>query len=216
MPVLRSGSSRGCAGCSTSTRSSSRSLAAFCWSCRGGHRQGHAGGHDLCRLGVSPVRGERPVPPCHLDHAGPPAHAPAGPFDDLPAHRRHLHPGRPAGPGRHAGHGRAGRGLGRGGGRDRARARLDQRAQMARRSGLPGPWLGGGGGHAAAVRPAGGRRAADRRRGLAYSAGAAVYALRRPDPVPAVFGYHEVFHLLVIAGVAAHFLAISLFALPTG
>jgi hemolysin III len=52
--------------------------------------------------------------------------------------------------------------------------------------------------------------------GLVYSAGAAVYALRRPDPVPAVFGYHEVFHLLVIAGVAAHFLAISLYALPTG
>jgi hemolysin III len=52
--------------------------------------------------------------------------------------------------------------------------------------------------------------------GLVYSAGAAVYALRRPDPVPLVFGYHEVFHLLVIAGVAAHFLAISLYALPTG
>jgi hemolysin III len=50
--------------------------------------------------------------------------------------------------------------------------------------------------------------------GLVYSVGAAVYALRRPDPVPAVFGYHEVFHLLVIVGVAAHFLAISLFALP--
>jgi predicted membrane channel-forming protein YqfA (hemolysin III family) len=29
-------------------------------------------------------------------------------------------------------------------------------------------------------------------------------------------GYHEVFHLLVIAGVAAHFLAISLFVLPPG
>jgi hemolysin III len=52
--------------------------------------------------------------------------------------------------------------------------------------------------------------------GLLYSAGAAVYALRRPDPRPAVLGYHEVFHLLVIAGVTAHFLAISLFALPTG
>jgi hemolysin III len=52
--------------------------------------------------------------------------------------------------------------------------------------------------------------------GLVYSVGAAVYALRRPDPVPAVLGYHEVFHLLVIAGVAAHFLAISLFVLPTG
>jgi hemolysin III len=51
--------------------------------------------------------------------------------------------------------------------------------------------------------------------GLVYSAGAAVYALRRPDPVPAVFGYHEVFHLLVIAGVAAHYLAISLYALPS-
>jgi predicted membrane channel-forming protein YqfA (hemolysin III family) len=37
-----------------------------------------------------------------------------------------------------------------------------------------------------------------------------------PDPEPAVFGYHEVLHLLVIAGVAAPFLAISLFALPTG
>jgi hemolysin III len=52
--------------------------------------------------------------------------------------------------------------------------------------------------------------------GLAYSAGAAVYALRRPDPAPATFGYHEVFHLLVIAGVAAHFLAISMFAVPIG
>jgi hemolysin III len=52
--------------------------------------------------------------------------------------------------------------------------------------------------------------------GLAYSAGAAIYALRRPDPAPAVFGYHEVFHLLVIVGVAAHFLAIGLFAVPSG
>ena len=52
--------------------------------------------------------------------------------------------------------------------------------------------------------------------GLVYSAGAPIYALRRPHPVPAVFGYHEVFHLLVIAGVAAHFLAISRYALPSG
>ena len=50
--------------------------------------------------------------------------------------------------------------------------------------------------------------------GLAYSAGAAVYGLPRSGP--AVFGYHEVFHLLVIAGVAAHFLAVDLYALPTG
>ena len=34
--------------------------------------------------------------------------------------------------------------------------------------------------------------------GLLYTAGAIIYALRRPDPVPAVFGYHEIFHVLVI------------------
>jgi hemolysin III len=41
--------------------------------------------------------------------------------------------------------------------------------------------------------------------GLLYTLGAVVYAFRRPDPAPAVFGYHEVFHALVIAGAALHF-----------
>jgi hemolysin III len=41
--------------------------------------------------------------------------------------------------------------------------------------------------------------------GLLYTAGAVIYALRRPDPYPAVFGYHEIFHLLVIVGAACHF-----------
>jgi hemolysin III len=45
--------------------------------------------------------------------------------------------------------------------------------------------------------------------GLIYTAGAIVYSLKRPDPIPRVFGYHEVFHLLVIAGSAFHFLAVS-------
>lgn len=44
--------------------------------------------------------------------------------------------------------------------------------------------------------------------GLVYTAGAIVYALRRPDPFPRVFGYHEVFHLLVIAGAACHFVVV--------
>ena len=35
--------------------------------------------------------------------------------------------------------------------------------------------------------------------GLLYTVGAVIYALRRPDPSPTVFGYHEIFHLLVIA-----------------
>jgi hemolysin III len=41
--------------------------------------------------------------------------------------------------------------------------------------------------------------------GLLYSAGAAIYALRRPDPYPTVFGFHEIFHLLVIGAAACHF-----------
>jgi hemolysin III len=50
--------------------------------------------------------------------------------------------------------------------------------------------------------------------GLLYTAGAIVYATQRPNPNPAVFGYHEVFHLLVIAAAVAHFSAIAFFALP--
>jgi hemolysin III len=50
--------------------------------------------------------------------------------------------------------------------------------------------------------------------GVLYMAGAIVYATQRPDPNPRVFGYHEIFHLLVIAAAAAHFSAIAFFALP--
>ena len=50
--------------------------------------------------------------------------------------------------------------------------------------------------------------------GLLYTAGAVVYATQRPNPNPAVFGYHEVFHLFVIAAAAAHFAAIAFFVLP--
>jgi len=43
--------------------------------------------------------------------------------------------------------------------------------------------------------------------GVVYTIGAIVFALRRPDPSPAVFGYHEVFHALVVTGVAMHYTA---------
>ena len=48
--------------------------------------------------------------------------------------------------------------------------------------------------------------------GLLYTLGAVVYARRRPDPAPRVFGYHEVFHVLVIAAAAAQFAAVALSA----
>jgi len=49
--------------------------------------------------------------------------------------------------------------------------------------------------------------------GILYTVGAVVYATKRPDPVPSKFGYHEVFHLLVIGAAGAHFAAVALFAL---
>jgi hemolysin III len=50
--------------------------------------------------------------------------------------------------------------------------------------------------------------------GLLYTAGALVYALRRPDPAPQLFGYHELFHVLTVAAVAAEYVAVVFFVLP--
>jgi hemolysin III len=52
--------------------------------------------------------------------------------------------------------------------------------------------------------------------GVAYSVGAAVYALRRPDPFPRVLGYHEVFHLLTLVAVGCQYAAIAFYVLPRG
>jgi hemolysin III len=52
--------------------------------------------------------------------------------------------------------------------------------------------------------------------GLLYSAGAIVYARRRPDPAPHVFGYHELFHVFTLAAASCQFAAIALFVLPRG
>ena len=50
--------------------------------------------------------------------------------------------------------------------------------------------------------------------GLLYTAGAVVYARKWPDPAPRIFGFHEVFHLLVIAGSAAFLAAVWFWVLP--
>ncbi len=49
--------------------------------------------------------------------------------------------------------------------------------------------------------------------GVLYTLGAVVFATRRPDPVPDVFGYHEVFHALTIAAATCHAVAIASVAL---
>jgi hemolysin III len=50
--------------------------------------------------------------------------------------------------------------------------------------------------------------------GLLYTAGALVYAFQRPNPAPAVFGYHEVFHALVILAAALQYAVIAFYVIP--
>jgi hemolysin III len=52
--------------------------------------------------------------------------------------------------------------------------------------------------------------------GLLYTLGAVVYALKRPDPAPAVFGYHEIFHVLVIVAAALQYAVVAFYVLPGG
>jgi hemolysin III len=47
--------------------------------------------------------------------------------------------------------------------------------------------------------------------GLAYTLGAIVYMLKKPDFIPGVFGFHEVWHIFVILGCLAHFILIAVF-----
>jgi hemolysin III len=47
--------------------------------------------------------------------------------------------------------------------------------------------------------------------GLAYTAGAVIYATKRPDPLPRVFGYHELFHALTIVALACQYVAVAFF-----
>ena len=50
--------------------------------------------------------------------------------------------------------------------------------------------------------------------GALYTLGALAYAFRRPNPAPATFGYHEIFHVLVVLAAAVHFIAIAAFVSP--
>ncbi len=51
--------------------------------------------------------------------------------------------------------------------------------------------------------------------GVLYTLGAVVYARGRPDPRPAVFGYHEIFHAFVVVAAASHFAVIAFAVLPS-
>lgn len=51
--------------------------------------------------------------------------------------------------------------------------------------------------------------------GIAYTVGAVVYALKRPDPAPGTFGFHEVFHAFTALAFACHWTAMLLFVLDS-
>jgi hemolysin III len=52
--------------------------------------------------------------------------------------------------------------------------------------------------------------------GALYTAGAVIYALRRPNPAPTVFGYHEIFHALVIAAAGLQYAVVAFYVIPNG
>jgi len=50
--------------------------------------------------------------------------------------------------------------------------------------------------------------------GVLYTVGGVVYATKRPDPLEGMFGFHEIFHLLVLGGSVSHFVFIARYVLP--
>ena len=50
--------------------------------------------------------------------------------------------------------------------------------------------------------------------GILYTAGATIYAAQRPNPWPRTFGFHELFHVLVIAAAVVHFIAMAAWVMP--
>jgi hemolysin III len=49
--------------------------------------------------------------------------------------------------------------------------------------------------------------------GVLYSIGAVIYALKKPNPWPGVFGFHEIWHIFVLAGSFCHFMVMLLYVL---
>jgi hemolysin III len=50
--------------------------------------------------------------------------------------------------------------------------------------------------------------------GLVYSAGFVIFVIEKPNPWPGVFGFHELWHLLVVGGAVLHYIVIYVYVLP--
>ena len=52
------------------------------------------------------------------------------------------------------------------------------------------------------------------RGGLFFTVGAVIYVLKKPDPWPGVFGFHEIWHIFVILGAFSHFVLMAAYVAP--
>ncbi|MFL2937041.1 MAG: hemolysin III family protein [Myxococcota bacterium] len=50
--------------------------------------------------------------------------------------------------------------------------------------------------------------------GVIYLIGALIFALKKPDPSPRVFGYHEIFHICVVTAASMHFVVLAYWVIP--
>ena len=50
--------------------------------------------------------------------------------------------------------------------------------------------------------------------GLLFTLGSVIYVIKKPDPWPDVFGFHEIWHIFVILGCLAHFILVAVFIAP--
>ncbi len=50
--------------------------------------------------------------------------------------------------------------------------------------------------------------------GLAFTVGAVIYMLKRPNPLPGVFGFHEIWHIFVILGAFSHYALVAFYVAP--
>ena len=169
----------------------------------------HVGVH-LCRNIAPGVRNVGGLPPARSHRSCPADHAAARPHDDLPADRRHLCA-------RVLGCTPACVGDPDAVGRRRARAhwhddqtRRVPAGSVGRLRPLSDYGLGIGGGVSGPRRqPVRSAARVDLAGGLAYTIGFPVLLVKRPNPWPTVFGYHEVWHSFTVLAAALHFAAVS-------
>ena len=51
--------------------------------------------------------------------------------------------------------------------------------------------------------------------GLWFTFGAVIYVFKKPDPLPGIFGFHEIWHIFVMLGCLSHFILVARYAIPS-